>query len=289
MLPWAGALPGALKDAWRAPRQGTLRVERLLLIFAAVVFVFFSVSRSKLPFYILPALPPLAWLIALAAPERRPRMVLDAAIASVITGALLIVLATRIETIDKLRDLGSGLHDYPPFLLIAAGILIVGGVLAWALRHRVGATMRIALIAIANVAALQINLAGTHVFDSYFSAENAIDTFVGENATFPREPPFYSVEMLDQSVAFYLGRPTTLVANMGELANGVAAEPDKYIATTEEFERQWRAQAEAYAVMSPETFRKLTADGLPMTVMARDPRRIFVARGPWPRDSTAKP
>jgi hypothetical protein len=41
--------------------------------------------------------------------------------------------------------------------------------------------------------------------------------------------------------------------------------------------------------MSPETFRKLTTAGLPMTVMAKDPRRIFVARGPWPRDSTAKP
>jgi hypothetical protein len=102
-------------------------------------------------------------------------------------------------------------------------------------------------------------LAGTHVFDAYFSAEQAVDTFVGEHATFSREPPFYSVGMLDQSVAFYLGRPTTQVAHEGEVANGIAAEPAKYIATMEEFERRWRAEAEAYAVMSPETFRKLTA------------------------------
>ncbi len=289
MLPWTGALPGALKDAWRAPREGTLRVERLLLIFAAVVIVFFSASSSKLPFYILPALPPLAWLVALASPERRAKIALDAAIASVVTGALLTVLATRLDSIDKLRELGAGLAEYPPFLLTAAGILVVGGVLAGVLRHRVGATTRIALVAIANVAALQLLLAGTHVFDSYFSAEHAIDTFVGENQTFPREPPFYSVEMLDQSVAFYLGRPTTQVAHKGELADGIAAEPDKYIDTMDEFERRWRAQTEAYAVMPPATFRKLSAAGLPMTVMATDPRRVFVARGPWPRDGAPKP
>ena len=95
--------------------------------------------------------------------------------------------------------------------------------------------------------------------------------------------------MLDQSVAFYLGRPTTQVAHEGEVANGIAAEPAKYIATMEEFERRWRAEAEAYAVMSPETFRKLTAAALPMTVMATDPRRIFVARGPWPLHEVPKP
>ncbi len=289
MLPWTGALPGALKDAWRTPRQGTLRVERLLLIFVVVVIVFFSVSSSKLPLYVLPALPPLAWLIALASPERRAKIALDGAIASVVTGALLTVLATRLGTIDKLRELGAGLAEYPPFLLTGAGILVISGVLAGVLRHRVAATARIALVAIANVAALQIILAGTHVFDAYFSAENAVDTFVGEDATFPRGPPFYSVGMLDQSVAFYLGRPTTQVAHEGEVANGIAAEPDKYIATMEEFERRWRAAAEAYAVMSPETFRKLTAAALPMTVMATDPRRIFVARGRWPPNEAPKP
>ena len=42
---------------------------------------------SKLPFYILPALPALAWLFALASPERRPKIAASAAIASVLAGA----------------------------------------------------------------------------------------------------------------------------------------------------------------------------------------------------------
>ena len=107
-------------------------------------------------------------------------MASSAAIASIVGGAALAVFATRLGTIDKLRELGEGLAAYPPFLMTAGGVLVAGGVLAAALRKRVAATARIALIAAANVAALQIMLAGTHVFDAYFSAEQAIDTFVGE-------------------------------------------------------------------------------------------------------------
>ena len=38
------------------------------------------------------------------------------------------------------------------------------------------------------------------------------------------------------------------------------------------FEARWRALDEAYAVMSPATYREYAAAGLPMTVMAMDPR-----------------
>jgi hypothetical protein len=136
--------------------------------------------------------------------------------------------------------------------------------------------------AIVNVAALQILLTGTHGLDGYFSAERAVDTFLGENRSFPAEPPFFSVEMLDQSVMFYLGRTLTQVETKGELAEGIAAEPEKFIARRSDFERKWRALDEAYAVMSPRTYRELQDAGLPMSVMANDARRAFVARGRWP-------
>jgi len=34
--------------------------------------------------------------------------------------------------------------------------------------------------------------------------------------------------------------------------------------------------------MPLKTYDELKSAGLPMTVMAVDPRRVFVARGPWP-------
>ena len=152
-------------------------------------------------------------------------------------------------------------------------------------------TTRIAVLAAANLVALQILLGGAHVFDAYFSAEHAIDTFVDEKRPFPPEPPFYSVGMLDQSVLFYLERPVTLVAQKGELADGIAAEPGKYIEELGVFEARWRALDEAYAVMPPATYREYMAAGLPMTVMAHRSARVFVARGRWPpaAKATARP
>ena len=93
LLPWTGALPGALRDAWNAPREGSLRVERLLLVWVIVVIAFFSISRSKLPMYILPAVPAIAWLLALGPRNRRPKIATSGAIGSVITGVALAVVA----------------------------------------------------------------------------------------------------------------------------------------------------------------------------------------------------
>jgi len=282
LLPWTGSVPGAFKDAWHAPREGTLRPGRLLVIWALVVLVFFSLSRSKLPFYILPALPAVAWMLALASPARHAKMASSAAIATVIAGVVMIAAAMKLDGIEKLRELGAGVAAYPPYMVAAGGLLVVVAVIAATLRARLAVTTRIALIAFANVVALQILLVGAQVLDAYFSAEKSIDTFVGEGQSFPAKPPFYSVGMLDQSVPFYLQRTLTQVEHKGELADGIAAEPDKFIEGMSTFEAQWRALDEAYAVMSPKTYGELKAADLPMTVMAVDPRRVFVARGRWP-------
>ncbi|MGE0392455.1 MAG: phospholipid carrier-dependent glycosyltransferase [Vicinamibacterales bacterium] len=66
LLPWTVLLVPAVRDAWRgtAGRATSGAVPLLALCWAVVPFVFFSVSRSKLPGYILPMFPPLAFLIA---------------------------------------------------------------------------------------------------------------------------------------------------------------------------------------------------------------------------------
>ncbi len=64
LLPWSFLLPWSLADGWRRARHGGLNPDYLfLLLWAAAVVAFFSVSHSKLPPYILPALPPLALLL----------------------------------------------------------------------------------------------------------------------------------------------------------------------------------------------------------------------------------
>lgn len=58
-LPWTAALPAAGRDAWmRRDRSAGF-----CLLWAAAIFVFFSLSKGKLGTYILPCLPPLALVV----------------------------------------------------------------------------------------------------------------------------------------------------------------------------------------------------------------------------------
>ena len=73
-LPWSPWLAGLWRGAApRAPTQAGLRA--LMLVWAGVVTLFFSMPASKLVGYILPAVPPLAFLVAEAVVRWRVRCV----------------------------------------------------------------------------------------------------------------------------------------------------------------------------------------------------------------------
>ncbi len=62
-LPWTLLLPGALRRALTRARRGR-EVEAFLLLWIAVMFLFFTASRAKLATYLLPVFPPLAILVS---------------------------------------------------------------------------------------------------------------------------------------------------------------------------------------------------------------------------------
>lgn len=68
-LPWTlwglALLRRPVRQALAAADDGERSLRRLLLVWAAVIVVFFSLPQSKLVGYVLPALPPLAALLAL--------------------------------------------------------------------------------------------------------------------------------------------------------------------------------------------------------------------------------
>ena len=134
------------------------------------------------------------------------------------------------------------------------------------------------VLGLGSLLAVQIALSGTHLLDERYSSERLIESLAGERLRFPRDPPFYSVEIFDQSVLFYLGRPVTMVGLKDELAPGIAAEPEKYIASVGEFLERWRTDAEAFAIMKPRLYEKLRREGLQARVLARDKERIILSR-----------
>ncbi len=100
LLPWSGVLPAAAR-LFRRGEAGRLR-DRPGLIFlacwAGFVFLFFSASQSKLVPYILPAIPPLAVLIALAltAAGEEPRTRSWVRVGGTVGALLLAVLAAAL-------------------------------------------------------------------------------------------------------------------------------------------------------------------------------------------------
>jgi 4-amino-4-deoxy-L-arabinose transferase-like glycosyltransferase len=65
LLPWTLLLPQALFRFWRASGAGgaDFKGGRLLLIWAGVILGFFTISSSRIEYYSLPALPPLALIL----------------------------------------------------------------------------------------------------------------------------------------------------------------------------------------------------------------------------------
>ncbi|KDD70424.1 lipid IV(A) 4-amino-4-deoxy-L-arabinosyltransferase [Pseudomonas mandelii] len=66
-LPWVALLPSALKQAWGTRRQANIA---FLLLWLLMPLIFFSLSKGKLPSYILPCLLPLALLLGHALVDR---------------------------------------------------------------------------------------------------------------------------------------------------------------------------------------------------------------------------
>ena len=92
--------------------------------------------------------------------------------------------------------------------------------------------------------------------------------------------PFYSVQTYDQTLPFYFHRTVTLVDYRDEMDFGLTQEPGLAVPDLAEFEDRWRRDALAYALLAPGTHAHLAARGLPMTVLARDGRRVIVSNRP---------
>lgn len=105
---------------WFARRAPAGPLRTLMLVWPVVVTVFFSVPQSKIPGYIFPALPPLAWLLAEAlaasgAPTRRAQRLWAASAGVSAAIGLAVVVGLALHPIRSTRTLGLALaHEAAP-------------------------------------------------------------------------------------------------------------------------------------------------------------------------------
>jgi 4-amino-4-deoxy-L-arabinose transferase-like glycosyltransferase len=145
LIPWTGFLFAATRDAIRG---GWAKREKnatawFLVIWVAFIFFFFSVSKSKLPPYILPIFPALAvlvgaWLARVANESGgAARMRVGLGVFSFLNGLLAVALCMAVmrPNLVKLEPVHAHALQLPAFAMAAA--LIIGGVLApWLARNR---------------------------------------------------------------------------------------------------------------------------------------------------------
>ncbi|HET9576846.1 MAG TPA: phospholipid carrier-dependent glycosyltransferase [Usitatibacter sp.] len=276
-LPWMLALPAAVRAAWRDPRR---RPEtpalQLATIWALFILAFFSASGSKLPSYILPALPPFALVVARYLVDTPVRTLARYLVPTAAVGIAVAVWAGWFIEGSARDAWTQGLYMQARPLAIAAGLAllaapIAAAMLLWRERRWPGLIVA-ALGVVVMVGCVEDGYERLLPRQSGYDVAQKIKPYLGPGTR------VYQVKMYDQTVPFYLGRTTKIVDYGDEFEMGFLAEPGSHIERWPQLFADWERPGEALAIMQPEIYEKFRAGGLPMQVIHEDPRRILVRK-----------
>ncbi|MGH8738601.1 MAG: phospholipid carrier-dependent glycosyltransferase [Burkholderiales bacterium] len=274
LVPWTLALPGALAAATRRRPLLAFQPQRFLLAWSVLVFVFFSISDSKLFPYILPIFPALAMLLADWLLRVTPRALTWLCACAALGGAALAALMP-LATARLSGSLPPGMvASFERWLVVAGVALFAAGAIASlaAMRARRGAAL--AWLAAGGFALTQLLLVAYQSLAPVYSARQIVERI---RPALDAAKHVYFVQMFDHSFLFYAKRTAIMVGYKDELDTSLTWEYRNYLPTVEDFSRAWRRHGPAVALMPPAEYDRLVQAGLPMRLLARDPRRVAVA------------
>jgi 4-amino-4-deoxy-L-arabinose transferase-like glycosyltransferase len=224
-LSWSLLYPEGIAAAWRA-RARLLRSERFLIVWAIVVVVFFSISQSKLPGYILSATVALGILTArlferAAGTQREGRSVRAAAVVlrgTLVLGAVCFVFAAALGL--ELLQPGflqrtfarAQLAPWSPIVVPAfAAMLLVVALAAYARARRNTGAALAAFVAMP----LGVMVSGFAGFVNYADAHSSRDLARRIEAAAPGAE-VACLACFPQGLTLYLDRRVTLISGTGE-------------------------------------------------------------------------
>jgi 4-amino-4-deoxy-L-arabinose transferase-like glycosyltransferase len=219
LFPWTILFLPMTFAVWSA-RSRLTSADRLMIVWAIVVIVFFSLSRTKQPDYILTGVIPAAVCIGrglgyawrnrggLAARLVVSGTLALAVIASAFAAAIGIVVARGAADADRLVALSAGTRAiwlaWPTVLIV---ILIVGAVaaLAYALRR---AGLAVAAFTLAPLAVVTVMLPTAIAFAGTRSAKPLAEAL----AALPADTEIACFESYPSGLSFYLRRTLTIIS-----------------------------------------------------------------------------
>ena len=287
MLPWTTLVPGAMWSALRKrPRPGAVEPRIMLALWIVVVTVFFSISRSKLPGYIVPVLPAVAMLTGAALSDAQPRSLAGHFATGLVAAAIVLAGLMFLPGIDAEPRYAA----YAAWLRVSALVAAAGSAVALVLTNERPASRAIIASLLVFAAfghmAFQLVLLG---HDSMRTRLSSYDLALAVNRQIDRSQPFYAVGVLDHTLPFYARKAMIPVAFEDELAFGLSIEPQRGIPTIAEFKQNWLRDDAPMALMEPSLYGALEKEGLPMRIVASDERRIVVTKGALPAPPESPP
>ncbi|MFD2272220.1 hypothetical protein ACFS07_16490 [Undibacterium arcticum] len=257
LLPWLGVffvqsvVQGMKHDAaarFQPKNAGDLGRLHLLL--------FFSISSSKLPSYILPIFPALALLLAAYLEHAPRRSWIIAASLLAALGVVGMALTPKVATLTKVPQEIPLYQAYQPWVLAAAIVALVGGLMSlWCLRSlQTRRDLAVVILAVSGFASSQILMLGHEPLGRYASGEPLVAPILAELSP---DTPLYAVGRYDQAIPYYLRRTMILVEHTDELEFGLKQQPELWIPTRAAFIDKWRNGPKSIAVTTPEIYTEM--------------------------------
>ena len=283
LSPWTPMLLGLLaRDGRQAVRDAyastTLNVPLLLSIWCVFQFVFFSVSQSKLPSYLLPITPAVAMLLApllLAASSRSFKLLL-LFIAGIPLSLAALVL-TRDQFVSDAYTQGMTDH-FSVFVAVGAALFMLVIVAAYRLDHQRRRFDAVVVAAVLATVAGSVTASGYEALSASTSSRQLVVDFLATETLYRKDDAFYSIGIYEQTVPPYLERTVTLVDYLDEMGLGAWFEPDKVRFNFGDFAIEWQGSERAYAITDFDQLARMDFEGLDYRVVAVDLRRVIIAR-----------
>jgi len=247
MFPWCIFLPRAIMDLWRT------RTLRLFFIWSMVVFVFFSISGSKLPPYILPVFPALSLILGYFFSRPGRWEVSPLLEQRIFYGALfLIAIGTFLHTsglLDASISRMSQIGDVAArFKALSLGLFIASALLALiCLLKRFRTIPLFVLVLLFSFSKEFLILLNVSRIDS-LNTTKGLSRIINEHSSVNDYVVSYG--SFNETLPFYTGRRVYLAAHTGELEMGAQyPEAKPFFLTDEDFQRLFQSDKRVFAVL----------------------------------------
>lgn len=248
-----------------APRDDAAR---LLAIWIAVVFLFFSASGSKLAPYILPIFPAAALLLGRSLAREWPRR---AFLMQVVALAIVGLTAAAVLPI-----VAKGYAEYARWLSLAFVVMAAAAGLAGFFAAREARDRAVLTLAAGGLVATLVGLAGHLTIADRFSVASTVARLPELP---PRDAPVFAVSVYDHTLPWTLKRTVTMVQHRDELDKEIAWDPARFVPDLASFARAWRAAPRAWAFMRVNEVEPLERRlGIRLEVMAEGPQYAIVKK-----------